>query len=133
MTQIISEINANSPSFKENQRVMQALLEPLHETLLKISQGGDEKARARHQQHGKCLPRDRLHLLLDPGSPFLELSPLAAHDVYDDHVPAAGIITGIGRINQQECMIIINDATVKGGTYYPMTVKKHLRAHCPTK
>ena len=128
MTQIISEINANSPSFKENQRVMQALLEPLHETLLKISQGGDEKARARHQQHGKCLPRDRLHLLLDPGSPFLELSPLAAHDVYDDHVPAAGIITGIGRINQQECMIIINDATVKGGTYYPLTVKKHCRA-----
>ncbi|HRQ60188.1 MAG TPA: carboxyl transferase domain-containing protein, partial [Alphaproteobacteria bacterium] len=96
--------------------------------LAAIEQGGGEKARARHTERGKLLPRERIDGLLDPGSPFLELSALAAHGVYDDDVPAAGIITGIGRVAGQECVIVCNDATVKGGTYYPLTVKKHLRA-----
>jgi 3-methylcrotonyl-CoA carboxylase beta subunit len=94
----------------------------------KASLGGDERARQRHTARGKLLPRDRLDHLLDPGAPFLELSQLAAHDMYGGEVPAAGIITGIGRIAGRECVIVVNDATVKGGTYYPVTVKKHLRA-----
>lgn len=128
MTKIISNLNTNSHEFKENQSLMNNLLHKLEQTIDKIAQGGDEKARARHLAHGKLLPRERLQHLLDPGSPFLELSALAAHDVYDDNLPAAGLITGIGRVSNQECMIVINDATVKGGTYYPLTVKKHLRA-----
>src|SRR5438477_595307 len=83
---------------------------------------------SRHVDRGKLLPRERVDALLDPGSPFLELSPLAAHGLYDDEAPAAGLITGIGRIAGRECVVVANDATVKGGTYYPMTVKKHLRA-----
>ncbi|RZQ60757.1 carboxyl transferase domain-containing protein [Amycolatopsis suaedae] len=90
--------------------------------------GGPEKARTRHVERGKLLPRDRVDALLDPGSPFLELSPLAATGLYDDEAPAAGIITGVGRVSGRECVVVANDATVKGGTYYPMTVKKHLRA-----
>lgn len=128
MANIISNLNTNSHEFKENQTLMNTLLDNLQQTIHKISQGGDEKARARHLAHGKLLPRERLQHLLDPGSPFLELSPLAAHEVYDENLPAAGLITGIGRVSNQECMIVINDATVKGGTYYPLTVKKHLRA-----
>ncbi|MPY82820.1 MAG: methylcrotonoyl-CoA carboxylase [Actinophytocola sp.] len=91
-------------------------------------QGGPEKSRVRHVERGKLLPRDRVDTLLDPGSPFLELSPLAANGMYNDEVPAAGIITGIGRVSGRECVIVANDATVKGGTYHPITVKKHLRA-----
>ena len=100
----------------------------LRDRLAQVRQGGDEAARQRHVGRGKLLPRDRVDRLLDPGSPFLELSPLAAYELYDDPVPAAGIITGIGRVAGTECMIVANDATVKGGTYFPMTVKKHLRA-----
>ena len=90
--------------------------------------GGGERARERHVARGKLLPRERVDALLDPGSPFLELSPLAADGMYDGEAPAAGIITGIGRVSGRECVVVANDATVKGGTYYPMTVKKHLRA-----
>lgn len=128
MARLISQINAASPEFKENQTAMQALVKDLHQRMHQIALGGDENARARHLKHGKLLPRERLQQLIDPGSPFLELSPLAAYQVYDDVVPAAGIITGIGRIMGIECVIVVNDATVKGGTYYPLTVKKHLRA-----
>jgi len=92
------------------------------------AQGGEESARAKHLARGKLLPRERLRLLLDPGSPFLELSPLAAFGVYEDEAPGAGIITGVGRVSGRECVAVVNDATVKGGTYYPITVKKHLRA-----
>ena len=107
---------------------MQALVDDLNDKLKAIALGGGEKARERHTGRGKLLPRERIDQLLDNGSPFLEFSALAAHEVYDDNVPAAGIITGIGRISGQECVIVCNDATVKGGTYYPLTVKKHLRA-----
>ncbi|HEX4045586.1 MAG TPA: carboxyl transferase domain-containing protein [Gammaproteobacteria bacterium] len=107
---------------------MQALAVDLRKRLAQIQVGGGETARERHQQHGKLLPRDRVELLLDAGSTFLELSPLAGAGLYDDDLPAGGIITGIGRVMGIDCMIIANDATVKGGTYYPITVKKHLRA-----
>jgi 3-methylcrotonyl-CoA carboxylase beta subunit len=96
--------------------------------LQRVALGGGERARQRHVERGKLLPRERVDALLDPGSPFLELSPLAAHGLYDGEAPAAGIITGIGRVSGRECVVVANDATVKGGTYYPMTVKKHLRA-----
>ena len=128
MNIIRSQININSDTFKANQAAMLSLLESLQQVLNKIFQGGTEAARKRHQQQGKLLPRERLERILDAGSPFLELSPLAAFAVYADAVPCAGIISGIGTIANQECMIVINDATVKGGTYYPLTVKKHLRA-----
>lgn len=128
MSKIVSEINTTDVSFKDNQAHMENLVDALQLVVAHIAQGGDEKARQRHSQHGKLLPRQRLQQLLDPGSPFLELSQLAAFGVYEDNVPAAGLITGIGRIMGQECMLVINDATVKGGTYYPLTVKKHLRA-----
>jgi 3-methylcrotonyl-CoA carboxylase beta subunit len=104
------------------------LVEDLRKRLSSARLGGPEKARTRHVERGKLLPRDRVDTLLDPGSPFLELSPLAATGLYDDEAPSAGIITGIGRVWGRECVIVANDATVKGGTYYPMTVKKHLRA-----
>lgn len=128
MAKLTTHINTGSQEFKNNQISMQALVDDLREKVNQIALGGDEKARARHQQHGKLLPRERLHQLLDPGTPFLELSQLAAYQVYEDNIPAAGIITGIGRVAGTECVIVINDATVKGGTYYPLTVKKHLRA-----
>ncbi|MGQ3890387.1 carboxyl transferase domain-containing protein [Legionella sp. CNM-4043-24] len=128
MTKIISQLNPGSQEFKHNEAAMQTLVTRLQDTIQTIALGGDDAARKRHLKHGKLLPRERLQQLLDPGSPFLELSQLAAYGVYKEAVPAAGIITGIGRINGQECMIVINDATVKGGTYYPLTVKKHLRA-----
>ncbi|MFP4314558.1 MAG: carboxyl transferase domain-containing protein, partial [Alphaproteobacteria bacterium] len=119
---------ANSPEFEENRAAMQALVDDLHCKIAEIERGGGDKARERHRSRGKLLPRERIDALLDPGSPFLEFSALAAYEVYEDNVPAAGIITGIGRISGQECVIVCNDATVKGGTYYPLTVKKHLRA-----
>lgn len=125
---IISQLNTESREFKTNQAGMESLVKELKQTITQIALGGDETARARHLKHGKLLPRDRLQKLLDPGSPFLELSQLAAYKVYKDIVPGAGLITGIGRVANQECIIVVNDATVKGGTYYPLTVKKHLRA-----
>ncbi|TKB43091.1 carboxyl transferase domain-containing protein [Thalassotalea mangrovi] len=128
MAKLTSKINTRSEEFAANAAHMQTQVDDLRETLAQIKQGGGEKYQQRHLSRGKLLPRDRVYQLLDPGSPFLELSQLAAYEVYDDYVPAAGIITGIGRVNGLECMIIANDATVKGGTYYPLTVKKHLRA-----
>lgn len=128
MTAIKSLINTRSASFLTNQKIMQELVDDLHSKIKIIAEGGNEKARERHKKHGKLLPRERIEFLLDAGSPFLELSQLAAYELYGESVPAAGIICGIGKINGRECMIVANDATVKGGTYYPMTVKKHLRA-----
>ncbi|TLU65207.1 methylcrotonoyl-CoA carboxylase [Thalassotalea litorea] len=128
MAKLHSKINTRSEEFAANLAHMQEQVDDLTLTLEKIKQGGGEKYQQRHLARGKLLPRDRVYQLLDPGSPFLEFSQLAAFNVYDDYVPAAGIITGIGRVNGQECVIIANDATVKGGTYYPLTVKKHLRA-----
>ncbi len=128
MAKIISQLHPSSSEFQANQQSMQHLVDALQKTVATIALGGDEKARTRHLSHGKLLPRERLQQLLDQGSPFLELSQLAAFEVYDDKVPAAGLITGIGFVSGQECLIVINDATVKGGTYYPLTVKKHLRA-----
>ncbi|MDF2829282.1 MAG: hypothetical protein K0R01_2565, partial [Mycobacterium sp.] len=104
------------------------LVEQLQTKLTAAARGGSERSRERHVSRGKLLPRDRVDGLLDPGSPFLEISPLAADGMYDDECPGAGMIAGIGRVSGRECMIVANDATVKGGTYYPITVKKHLRA-----
>jgi 3-methylcrotonyl-CoA carboxylase beta subunit len=112
----------------ENRDAHTALVEQLRQKLAAAALGGSERARTRHVDRGKLLPRDRVDGLLDPGSPLLEISPLAADGMYDDESPGAGIITGIGRVSGRECMIVANDATVKGGTYYPITVKKHLRA-----
>jgi len=128
MTILKSSINTRSAEFRENADHMRAQVQDLRETVAGIKQGGGERARARHLDRGKLLPRDRVRTLLDVGSPFLEFSQFAAWKVYDDEVPAAGVITGIGQIEGIECVIVANDATVKGGTYYPMTVKKHLRA-----
>ncbi|KPF83324.1 methylcrotonoyl-CoA carboxylase [alpha proteobacterium AAP38] len=123
-----TNIDTRSPAFAENAASMKAQVDDLRATIGRISLGGGEKAMAKHLARGKLSPRDRVRTLLDPGTPFLEFSQLAAYQVYADDVPAAGIITGIGRVNGQECVVVANDATVKGGTYYPLTVKKHLRA-----
>lgn len=128
MSVIKSQINIHSDIFKKNHAVMSDELRSLNKTLEVIRQGGPEKARQRHEEKNKLLPRDRIDYLLDRGSAFLELSPLAGYKLYEEDVPAAGVITGIGQVHGQECMIIANDATVKGGTYYPISVKKHLRA-----
>jgi 3-methylcrotonyl-CoA carboxylase beta subunit len=128
VAKIISKINPRSQDFIENAAHMQTQVDDLTTKLEKIKLGGGEGSRQRHLARGKLLPRDRVIALLDAGSPFLELSQFAAFEVYKDSVPSAGIITGIGRVGGQECIIVANDATVKGGTYYPLTVKKHLRA-----
>jgi 3-methylcrotonyl-CoA carboxylase beta subunit len=128
MAKLTTQINTASQEFKTNKQAMQTLVEDLQSTINQIALGGDDKARARHTQYGKLLPRERIQQLLDPGTPFLEFSQLAAYQTYEDNVPAAGIITGIGRVSGVECVIVANDPTVKGGTYYPLTVKKHLRA-----
>src|SRR5579864_2350868 len=128
MPAIKSKLNPGSEEFQANAGAMSALVTDLREKLDRVAIGGGEAARAKHAGRGKLLPRERVKLLLDPGSPFLELSPLAAIGLYGDAAPGAGIITGVGRVSGQECVVIANDATVKGGTYYPMTVKKHLRA-----
>lgn len=128
MTRLTSKLDVKSESFVRNKQHMESLVADLKAKVAAVEMGGGDKARARHTERGKLLPRDRVNRLLDSGSAFLELSQLAAHQVYEDDVPAAGIITGIGRVAGQECMIVCNDATVKGGTYYPLTVKKHLRA-----
>ena len=123
-----STIDVRSPDVQANAAAMQLLVNDLKATVEKILLGGGDTARKKHLARGKLLPRERVQMLLDPGTPFLELSQLAALDLYDNVAPAAGIITGIGRVAGHECVIVCNDATVKGGTYYPMTVKKHLRA-----
>ena len=123
-----SATDTRSAAFRANEAAMQEAVADLRLTVERARQGGGPKARSRHEGRGKLLPRERVRALLDPGSPFLELSQLAAHGMYGDDVPAAGIITGIGRISGRECVVVCNDATVKGGTYYPITVKKHLRA-----
>ncbi|TMW62217.1 hypothetical protein Poli38472_009710 [Pythium oligandrum] len=122
------KLNTKSEQFQESMAHMEALTQELRSRIAKVRLGGGEKARERHMSRGKLLVRDRIDSLLDPGSPFLEIAPLAAYDMYGGDVPAAGIVTGIGRVNGIECMILGNDATVKGGTYFPLTVKKHLRA-----
>lgn len=128
MPTIESNIQTASDAFKKNAQAMQVLVDELTQKVHAVQQGGEEKARQAHLARGKLLPRDRIEKLLDPGSPFLEIAQLAAENVYDEKVPSAGVIAGIGRVSGRECMIIANDATVKGGTYYPLTVKKHLRA-----
>ena len=128
MAAIQTNLELQSEQSRASNEAMQSLVSDLHEKVVEIVQGGGERARLRHVERGKLLPRDRLHRLLDLGSPFLELSQFAAYQVYDDPLPCAGIITGIGRISGTECVIVVNDATVKGGTYHPLTVKKHLRA-----
>lgn len=128
MATLHSKINTRSPEFAENTQAMLAQVNDLRSQLEKISLGGGIKYQERHTGRGKLLVRDRISTLLDAGSAFLEISPLAAYQVYDEEVAAAGIVAGIGRVQGVECMIIANDATVKGGSYYPLSVKKHIRA-----
>jgi 3-methylcrotonyl-CoA carboxylase beta subunit len=128
MTVLRSSIDTRSAEFAANAQAMAGLVADLREKVAQVEQGGGEAARNRHKGRNKLLPRQRVAMLIDPGSPFLELSQLAAWGMYDDEVPGAGIVTGIGRVAGRECVIVANDATVKGGTYFPMTVKKHLRA-----
>jgi acetyl-CoA carboxylase carboxyltransferase component len=125
---IETRIDRKSPEFEENTYYFQQLIDQLNERIRQVQQGGGPDAIAKHRKRNKLLARERIHLLCDPDTPFLELSPLAALEMYHNEAPSAGIVTGIGLVEGQECMIIANDATVKGGTYYPMTVKKHLRA-----
>jgi 3-methylcrotonyl-CoA carboxylase beta subunit len=128
MTLLRSDIDPRSPEFAANAEAMRALVTDLRARVADVEQGGGEAARKRHLARNKLLPRDRVAGLIDPGSPFLELSQLAAYGLYGNEVPSAGIVTGIGRVSGRECVIVANDATVKGGTYFPITVKKHLRA-----
>jgi 3-methylcrotonyl-CoA carboxylase beta subunit len=128
MAQIVSKIDVRSAEFAANRAAMQPLVEDLRATLGRNAAGGSAAARNKHTQSGKLLARERIAVLLDPGSPFLELSALAAQGVYGEALPGAGLVSGIGRVAGRECMVVANDPTVKGGTYYPLTVKKHLRA-----
>ena len=123
-----STVESSSPEFRANEAAMRALVAELHERRARAAAGGSAHARERHVSRGKLLPRDRVMTLIDAGAPFLEFSPLAADGMYEDQIAGAGIITGIGRVSGRECVIVCNDSTIKGGTYYPMTVKKHLRA-----
>ena len=128
MSKLGTLVGLKSEDFKENAEAYRELLEELRDRTQEARRGGGEKARKRHEERGKLPVRDRIDRLLDPNTAFLELSPLAAFGMYDGRVPAAGIVTGIGRVSGREVVIVANDATVKGGTYYPITVKKHLRA-----
>ncbi|HXU12658.1 MAG TPA: carboxyl transferase domain-containing protein, partial [Candidatus Binatia bacterium] len=128
MTPIESKIRTSDPDYQANEAANRAIAAELRERVETSRRGGDAQAHERHRSQGKLFVRDRIDRLLDPGSPFLELSPLAAWDMYGGEAPAAGLVTGIGRVSGRECMVVANDATVKGGTYYPITVKKHLRA-----
>src|SRR6188508_3219201 len=131
MAVLTTRIDPNSDEARTNRASIQSLVDDLRcrqAALIEGGAGGDERSIARHRERGKLPVRDRIDRLLDPGTPFLELSPLAANGLYDDDAPGAGIVTGIGRVEETTCVIVANDATVKGGTYYPMTVKKHLRA-----
>ncbi len=128
MPAIRSQVDPRSPEFRDNAAQLESLVADLKQRLEAVAAGGGEKARAKHTERGKLLARERIRALLDPGSPFLELSPLAAGGMYEDQAPCAGVVAGIGRVHGQEIMVVANDATVKGGTYFPITVKKHLRA-----
>ncbi|HOV58954.1 MAG TPA: carboxyl transferase domain-containing protein [Rhodanobacteraceae bacterium] len=128
MTVLASKIDPRSPEFQANAAQLRAAVDDLQAQMAQAALGGGERARAKHTERGKLLPRERIRALLDPGSPFLEFSPLAAHGMYDDAAPGAGLVTGIGNVHGQQVVVVANDATVKGGTYFPMTVKKHLRA-----
>ncbi len=128
MEALQSQLRPQSPEFRENAAYHQALADQLEKDLERIRQGGGTEDRARHEKRGKLFVRDRIQKLLDPGTTFLELSPLAAFDLYDGDAPSAGVVTGIGVVHGKEVVVVANDATVKGGTYFPMTVKKHLRA-----
>lgn len=122
-------VDPSSDEFKENQRAMDEAMARLTELTSKVQEGGPPKAREKHLARKKMLPRDRITALIDPGTTFMELSPLAGHELYPEaDVPAGGIITGVGVVEGVNCVIVANDSTVKGGTYYPITVKKHLRA-----
>jgi 3-methylcrotonyl-CoA carboxylase beta subunit len=128
MSVIQTQLNPRSAEFQAHAAQMQAAVTDLKQQVAQAAAGGGQVARDRHTARGKLLPRDRVQMLLDPGTPFLELAPLAAHAMYNGDAPCAGMVAGIGRVSGVDCMIVCNDATVKGGTYYPMTVKKHLRA-----
>ncbi|HEY7418973.1 MAG TPA: carboxyl transferase domain-containing protein, partial [Ktedonobacteraceae bacterium] len=128
MAIIESRVARDSSDFQENTTYFQGLLAELEQHIQQVQQGGGAEAIAKHRKREKLLARERIQLLCDPDTPFLELSALAAWDIYDNEAPSAGIVTGIGVVEGQECVIVANDATVKGGTYYPITVKKHLRA-----
>ncbi|MBV9688541.1 MAG: methylcrotonoyl-CoA carboxylase [Ktedonobacteraceae bacterium] len=128
MSIIETHIERSSAEFQENTQYFQQLIEQLNQYVQQVQQGGGADAIAKHRKRNKLLARERIHMLCDPDTPFLELSQLAAWDMYENEAPSAGIVTGIGLVEGQECMLVANDATVKGGTYYPMTVKKHLRA-----
>src|SRR5215472_15021598 len=128
MTVLTSQVDTRSDTFKRNAEAMRGLVEDLRRRTAEVRLGGGEESRKRHVSRGKLLPRERVRALLDPGSPFLELSPLAAMDMYDNEAPGSGVMSGVGRVSGVECVIVGKEATVKGGTYYPMTVKKHLRA-----
>ena len=123
-----SQVDTRSQEFTANYAHHEGLARLLTERLAKVREGGGPRAQHRHQEQGKKTARERIDLLLDPQSPFLEIAPLAAWEMYAGEAPSAGIVTGIGRVRGVECIIVANDATVKGGTYYPLTVKKHLRA-----
>src|SRR5918998_2611636 len=128
MSKLKTLVDPKSEGFRRNAGAYEELLLELRERSAEARRGGGEKAQRRHRNRGKLPVRERIERLLDPGTAFLELSPLAAFGMYDGSVPAAGVVTGIGRVSDKEVVIVANDATVKGGTYYPMTVKKHLRA-----
>ena len=128
MSILKTKIDTGAKDFRANTGHMEGLAADLREKIAKITLGGPERSRQRHLKRGKLLPRERIDLLLDPDTPFLEFSQFAAYGMYGEEIPAGGIITGIGRVAGQECVIVCNDATVKGGTYYSVTVKKHLRA-----
>src|SRR3712207_6872560 len=128
MPTIESALDLRSPDARANAEAMRGMVADLREAADRVRQGGGQSARERHLSRGKLLPRDRIRALIDPVSPFLEVGQLAAHGMHGGEVPAAGIVTGIGRVSGRECMVVANDATVKGGTYFPMTVQKHLRA-----
>jgi len=125
---LTSQVLTASDAFRQNRETHLQEIALVEETAMRAALGGGEKSRERQISRGKMLPRRRVANLLDPGSPFLEIGATAAHDMYDNAAPAAGVVTGIGRVHGQEVMVVCNDATVKGGTYFPMTVKKHLRA-----
>ena len=130
---IESNISTDSDEFRENSASMQAQVDELKSRMAKVAEGGGERAVERHRSRGKLLARERIERLVDPGTPFLELSTLAAWGMYDDDAPSAGIVTGIGVVHGKEVMVWANDSTVKGGTYYPMTVKKDTHSHSRTR
>src|ERR687890_809407 len=128
MSKLGTLVDTKSETFEKKAEAFSGLVQKLRKHSAEARRGGGEKAQRRHRERGKLSTRERIEGLLDPGTAFLELSPLAAFGMYDGRVPAAGIVTGVGRVSGREVMVVANDATVKGGTYYPMTVKKHLRA-----